>query len=118
MRRTRPQLNEGNMTNLGELSLGRGESEVTPKTLPTGVKLLSAFFAFGTVMCLSTIALLAFPGSLLEPLWQLNPAARAAFQSIGKLAFVLMAVVGCACAGAAIGSLEERAGGDLSPSSC
>ncbi len=96
------------MINLGQPSLGSGGSEVTPKTLPLGVKLLSAFFAFGTAMCLLTIALLAFPGSLLAPLWRFNPAARTAFQSIGNLAFLLMAVVGCACAGAGIG-LARRA---------
>ena len=81
---------------------------MTPKPLPLGVKLLAAFFGFGTVMCLLTIVLLVFPQGPLEPVWRLNPATRAALQSIGSFAFLLMAVVGCACAGAAIG-LARRA---------
>lgn len=59
-------------------------------------------------MCLLTIVLLVFPQGPLEPVWRLNPAAHSGLQSIGSLAFLLMAVVGYACAGAAIG-LARRA---------
>ena len=54
-------------------------------------------------MCTLTIVLLLFPGTALDSLWGLNPDAHMAFQSIGKIASLLMLVVGIACASAAIG---------------
>src|SRR5712691_10824294 len=70
---------------------------------PLGIKLLSAFFAFGAGVCLITIIALLFPGSALDPIWRLDPDAHVAFQRIGKLSILLMVVVGLACASAAIG---------------
>ncbi len=67
------------------------------------INLFIAFFIFGTVMCLLTIVLLAFPGSFLEPIWRLNPEAHRAFESIGPWAFILMATVGAVCAMSALG---------------
>jgi hypothetical protein len=46
---------------------------------------------------------LAFPGGFLEPIWQLKPEARVEFQRIGSASITLMAVVGAACALAAVG---------------
>ena len=63
----------------------------------------AAFFAFGAMMCALTVALLLFPGTALDSLWQLNPEARLAFQSLGTWSFVLMLTVGTACLFAAIG---------------
>jgi hypothetical protein len=63
----------------------------------------AAFFAFGAMMCLLTIALLVFPGTKLDSLWNLNPDARVAFQSLGSWAVLLMLTVGTGCALAAIG---------------
>ena len=54
-------------------------------------------------MCGLTVGLLLFPGSALDSLWRLNPEAHAAFQWIGRLSILLMAIVGVACALAAIG---------------
>jgi len=68
-----------------------------------GIKLLAAFFAFGAAICLLTIAMLLFPGGALDSLWRLNPDAQVAFQHLGKLSVVLMAIVGMACAFAAAG---------------
>ena len=70
---------------------------------PIGLKLLALFFAFGACMCALTIGLLLFPGSALDSLWRLNPDAHAAFQRIGGLSILLMAILGVACALAAIG---------------
>jgi hypothetical protein len=70
---------------------------------PIGMKLLSLFFTFGTCMCGLTIALLLFPRGALDSLWRLNPEAHATFQRIGQLSILLMAIVGIACALAAIG---------------
>jgi uncharacterized membrane protein (DUF2068 family) len=61
------------------------------------------FFAFGACMCVLTIGLLLFPGSVLDSLWRLNPEAHAAFQSTGRLSILLMAIVGVACGLAAVG---------------
>jgi uncharacterized membrane protein (DUF2068 family) len=70
---------------------------------PIGLKLLAIFFAFGACMCALTIWLLLFPGGALDSLWRLNPEAHAAFQWIGRLSILLMAIVGVACAFAAVG---------------
>jgi len=67
------------------------------------MKLLALFFMFGTCMCGLTIALLLFPSGVLDSLWRLNPEAHAAFQRMGRLSILLMAVVGIACTSAAIG---------------
>jgi hypothetical protein len=63
----------------------------------------AGFFGFGAMMCALTLALLLFPGSVLDALWRLNPEARLAFQSFGSWSFVLMLTVGTACLFAAIG---------------
>lgn len=74
-----------------------------------GMKLLAGFFAFGAVMCALTITLLIYPGTRLDALWRINPDARAMFHALGRLSILLMAVVGAACAVAAIG-LARNAG--------
>ena len=63
----------------------------------------AAFFGFGAMMCLLTIVLLVFPGTKLDSLWNLNPDARVAFQSLGSLSVLLMLAIGTGCALAAIG---------------
>jgi hypothetical protein len=65
--------------------------------VPLGIKLLSAFFAFGAGVCLLTTIALLFPGGALEPIWRLNPEAQVQFQKIGQLSILLMFVVGSAC---------------------
>jgi uncharacterized membrane protein (DUF2068 family) len=54
-------------------------------------------------MCLLTIVLLVFPGTKLDSLWNLNPDARVAFQSLGSWSILLMLAVGIGCALTAIG---------------
>jgi Predicted membrane protein (DUF2127) len=63
----------------------------------------AAFFAFGATMCAVSVAMLCFPGTAFDSLWRLNPAAHAAFASMGGAAPLLMVVVGTACGLAAIG---------------
>jgi hypothetical protein len=77
------------------------ESAARPRSL--GITLLVLFFAAGALICLITMLALAFPGGILEPIWQLKPDARVQFQQIGNWAIALMAVVGAACASAAVG---------------
>lgn len=81
---------------------------MSQQRVPLGIKLLSAFFAFGAGACLLTIVALLSPGGALDPIWRLNPEAHAEFQKIGRLSILLMFVVGLACASAAIG-LARRA---------
>jgi hypothetical protein len=76
---------------------------VVTKRVPLGLRLLSIFFGFATVMCALTIVLLLFPGTALDVVWRLNPEAQRSFQSLGTLSILLMAVVGISCAAAAIG---------------
>ena len=54
-------------------------------------------------MCLLTIVILVFPGTKLDALWNLNPEAHVAFQSLGSWSILLMLTVGTGCALAAIG---------------
>jgi len=54
-------------------------------------------------MCLLTIVLLVFPGTKLDSLWNLNPDARVAFQSLGSWSVLLMLAIGTGCALGAIG---------------
>ena len=72
--------------------------------LPIAIKLMVAFFAFGTLACSVTVAALLFPHSTLDAVWRLNPEAQVSFQRMGApLAATLMAAVGSGCALAAIG---------------
>jgi hypothetical protein len=75
---------------------------------PGGVTALGLFFAAGAAISLVSAAALLFPGSVLEPMWRLNPRARAAFVSMGPWAPVLLAVVSLACASAARGLWSGR----------
>ena len=71
---------------------------------PIGVRALSFFFLFGTLACMLTIAALLLPGTILDRLWRFNPEAQVGFRQVGApLSILLMAGVGAACAGAAIG---------------
>jgi hypothetical protein len=51
--------------------------------------------------------MLIYPGSVLEPLWRLNPRADAGLHAIGVWAVALMVLVCLACAAAALG-LKRR----------
>ena len=75
---------------------------------PIAVILLVVFFAAGALVCALTMLALAFPGSVLEPMWRLKPQARDDFQEMGVWAIALMAAVGAACGLAAFG-LARRA---------
>ena len=67
---------------------------------PLGVTFLVGFFVFGCVMCGLTIFLLLFPGTTLDVIWKLKPAARDDLMPL-RLAVIpamLMIVLGCALA--------------------
>ena len=72
---------------------------------------LVALFVLGTVASFLSVLSLAFPGSFLEPIWQLNPRAHEQFVRLGSWAIILMSVVCIACVCAAIGlHLRQRWG--------
>ncbi|MEO7723356.1 MAG: hypothetical protein ABIU29_01510 [Chthoniobacterales bacterium] len=76
------------------------------------MKLLVAFFAFGTCACTVTVAALLLPGSALDAVWRVNPGARIGFQQIGRpLSVFVMLVVGSACATAAAGLAWQKVWG-------
>jgi len=75
---------------------------------PGGVTALGIFFAAGAAITLVSAVALLFPGSVLEPMWRLNPRARAGFAGLGAWAPVLLVVVGIACAVAARGLWSGR----------
>ena len=68
-----------------------------------GITAVSLFFSFGALMCCLTAAMLLLPGSLLEPLWKLNPSAQQGFSRLGVWSTLLMLIVGATCAVAAFG---------------
>jgi len=78
---------------------------------PGGVTALAIFFAAGAVVCVVSTTALLFPGSVLEPMWRLNPRGHAAFVSMGPWAPVLLSVVGVGCAAAAHGLRSGRSWG-------
>jgi hypothetical protein len=79
------------------------EMTTESKIRPLGITALSIFFAFGAAMSFIASVSLLFPGSFLEPMWRLNPRARAGFAGMGVWAVVLLCAVCAACAAAATG---------------
>ena len=89
-----------------EQDLHPGVAMTVPAARPTsrlGLTLLSAFFAFGSLMASMSFLSLLLPGSVLEPIWRLNPQAHVALASMRLSGTVLMLVVAVACALAAVG---------------
>lgn len=74
-----------------------------PKHRPPGVAALSIFFMAGSAICLIASLTLLLPNSFVEPMWRLNPRARAGFAVLGMWAIILLFTVGISCAAAAIG---------------
>jgi uncharacterized membrane protein (DUF2068 family) len=64
---------------------------------------LVLLFAIGSCASLISAVSLTFPGSFLEPIWRLNPNARAGFARMGSAAIVLMIAVCIACVFTTIG---------------
>jgi len=73
-----------------------------------GVTALAVFFGTGAAIAFVAAVSLASPGGWLEPIWRLNPRARAAFAGLGPWASVMLAVVGLACLAASIGLARRR----------
>ncbi len=70
--------------------------------------MLSAFFAFGTVASALAAFALLFPGSFLEPVWQLNPRGHEGFLRLGPLVWLILLPVSLACLVSAFGLYSGR----------
>jgi hypothetical protein len=79
-----------------------------PKTRPIGVTALSIFFLAGAGISFTSCVSVIFPGSLLEPMWRINPRVREAFTEIGVWAIVLLCAVCIACLLSAVGLWQGR----------
>jgi hypothetical protein len=75
---------------------------------PVGVTALGGLFAFGTLVSGLSVVSLLTPGGPLEPMWQVNPRARAAFAGMGDWALVLLGLVCISCAAGAYGFVAGR----------
>jgi hypothetical protein len=74
----------------------------------SGLSVVIAFLVFATSMAVFIGTLLLFPSGLLESVWRFNPQARSAFQSMGRLASLLLFAVGAVACGGAVGIYRRR----------
>jgi hypothetical protein len=77
-------------------------------TRPLGIVLLTLFFELGALLAALAAASLLTSGGPLEPIWRLNPPARAALAGLGSWGIVLMTAVALGCGGAALGLWTGR----------
>ena len=75
---------------------------------PFGVVALVMLFAIGSCASFLSAVSLTFPGSLLEPIWRLNPNAREGFSHAGGWAIAVMIGVCIACTFTAVGLWRGR----------
>jgi len=73
-----------------------------------GLAIVTAFLIAATMMALVVSAALLFPTRAFDALWRLNPEARSAFESMGKLSSLLLFVVGGIAGAAAFGVHRRR----------
>jgi uncharacterized membrane protein (DUF2068 family) len=78
------------------------------KSRPFAILALIMLFAIGICASFLSAVSLAFPGSFLDPIWRLNPNARAEFNRIGDWAIVLMIGVCIACTFTTVGLWRGR----------
>ena len=83
-------------------------SNPNKRTRSAGVNALIALFGIGTCASLVSVIALTFPGSFLEPIWRLNPRARAGFSYLGNWSILLMLLVCAGCSLTAIGLWRGR----------
>jgi hypothetical protein len=75
---------------------------------PLGIAALSVFSFVGAVLAGVSAISLAFPGSPLEPMWQLNPRGHQGFARMHGWAVLLLAGVSGVCGIAGIGLWRRR----------
>ena len=70
---------------------------------PRGVTLLAVFCGASAVIAAASATSLAFPGSVLEPMWRANPRAHEGFNSLGIWAPSLLVMLSAVCVATAVG---------------
>jgi hypothetical protein len=75
---------------------------------PVGVTALSLFFVFGTAMAAVAALSLASPGSVLEPMWRLNPQGHQGLVRLDVWGVVLMVATSVGCGVSALGLWRRR----------
>jgi hypothetical protein len=75
---------------------------------PLGILGLGVFFLAAMAMCLATSLSLLFPGTALDAMWRLKPAARADFLPLGAVGPPLFFVLALLMALAGVGLLQGR----------
>jgi len=76
---------------------------------PRSVPIVAAFLFVATAIAAVVGASLLFPNPLLDRLWELNPSAAPAFHALGRIAGVLLLLLGAATFAAARGLLQRKA---------
>jgi hypothetical protein len=69
---------------------------------------MGAFLVFGALMAALAGTTLTFPGSVLDAMWRLNPAAHAQMAPLGRLIGVPMLLLSLLLLGAALGWYRRR----------
>jgi uncharacterized membrane protein (DUF2068 family) len=75
---------------------------------PLGIAGLSAFSFVAAVLAGVAAVSLAFPGSPLEPMWQLNPRGHQSLARMHGWAVLLLAGVSCMCGVVGVGLWRQR----------
>lgn len=78
---------------------------------PRGITALSILFLAGALVSLTASASLLLPGSIIEPMWRVNPRAYEHLSELGPSAASLLFAVSICCAMAAIGLWRRAAWG-------
>jgi hypothetical protein len=78
------------------------------KPRPIGITALVTLFSFGAFASFISAVSLSFPGSVLEPVWRLNPRAREGFNHMGAWSIVLMITVCVTCVFTVVGLSRGR----------
>ena len=86
----------------------RPDNEAARQRRPLGITLLASFSVLAGIISITSAASLLAPGSWLEPMWSVNPRARAAFTSMGPWAAVLLTIVSVSCFASAVGLWRRR----------
>ncbi len=85
--------------------------EMQSASLPFGFTALGVFLCFGATMACLAGATLLWPGTLLDPIWKLNPSAYRQLAPIGRLMGAAFLVLASALAIAAAGWFRRRVWG-------
>ena len=78
---------------------------------PRGITALSIFFLAGALVSLTASASLLLPGSIIEPMWRVNPRAHKHLSDLGWWSSVLLFAVSVSCGLAASGLWRRAAWG-------